>query len=181
MKRSTLIFFGILFAIAVVSCTDMNKTEHLASINDLSLQLDSIETILNENHVDSIAEKVLQTNGVELRIKRHYVSDTIDREFGRKMDRYKLMRRAMPKLGSMENKVVQSVNEERTALANLKTDIDNASGERDKYDEYIAFEKEKVNQIKVLLNDFVTKKVEVMQTYDEMHEEMYNYSMSLVK
>lgn len=181
MKRSILFFFGTFLAVAIVSCTDMKKTEHLASINDLNMQLDSIETILTENHVDSIAEKVLQTNGVELRIKRHYDVDTIDREFGQKMDRYKLMRRAMPKLGNMENKVVQSIKEERMALNNLKTDIENASGERNKYDEYITFETEKVAQIKVLLEEFVISKNEVMQTYDEIHQDMYNYSMSLIK
>jgi hypothetical protein len=69
----------------------------------------------------------------------------------------------------------------RNSLINLKSDIENNSGKREKYDEYIKFEQNKLNQISLLLKECVDGKQKIIDTYSKLHIELNQFSMELVK
>ena len=107
--------------------------------------------------------------------------DKVDMELGRKMDAYKRMRRALKPLGEAFKKVKKGIEEEREALKNLYSDIENGYGERAKYEEYLAFESDKITKISVLLNDYIEQKEVIFKTYSKLHDELYTFSMSLLE
>ena len=173
--------FFIAFSLLFVSCADLNKKKQLSEIKTLNNYLDSIHQIITEKRLDSISQMSRKSGDVELRIKNYLISDTINLELGKKMDAYKIMRKKCPSLNKDISELKALIKEEKVALKELKHDIDNASGRKDKYDEYISFEKNKVKKIKLLFNEFSKNKTYVFNTYKNLHEELYTFSISLIK
>lgn len=166
---------------SLIACSDIKKSDQLASIDKMNISLDSIEKVLFENEIDTIAALGVATNTVELRIKNNYNADTIDMELGKKMDAYKVMRRTLGPLGKSFSIIKNGIIAEKETLTNLKADIEKGNGERQKYDEFIQFEKGKVEQLRSLLDDYVARKEKTMKTFHELHSELNAFSMSLLK
>ncbi|MCJ8291771.1 MAG: hypothetical protein HRT58_18410 [Crocinitomicaceae bacterium] len=180
MKRSFVVLFGfcVLF---LTSCMDLETSKQLETIASLNQTLDSIETVFNEHPLDSIAKISLSAYGVENRIKKHYHSDTINMEFGRKMDAFKVMRRTLKPLRKSITLIPESIESERLKLKELKADIENGDGKREKYAEYITFEEVKVSQLRILLNEYIETRETSLNTYNDLYDELYDFSMSLLK
>lgn len=170
-------FLLLLPLLGLLSCTDLNKGKQISAIDGMNKTIDSIQTVLLENEIDTIAALQVATNTVELRIKNYYYADTIDMALGRKMDAYKVMRRSLGPLGRSYVTIKNGVIAERTALSNLKKDIENGDGDRKKYDEYVQFEQGKVDQLRSLLSEYVKEKNKTMKTFNELHQELYDFSM----
>lgn len=174
-------FFVILAAVLLSSCTDLKKGKQLETIEKMNSSLDSIQTVLFQHEIDTIAALGVAANTLELRIKNNYYADTIDMALGKKMDAYKVMRRTFGPLGRSFSVIKNGVVAEKEVLKNLKSDIENGYGERKKYDEYVKFEEGKVNQLRVLLNDYVTEKEKTMKTFFELHDELNAFSLELLE
>lgn len=175
------LFFFFTLIVLLGSCADLQKKEQLAKINGMNQRVDSLETELRKHTIDTITELKLSTSTVELRIKNNLFLDKVDLVLGRKMDAYKRMRRALNPLGAASKKVKDGINEERIALKNLYSDIENGYGERNKYEEYLAFESDKISKLVILINDYKQQKEVIFKTYSELHEELYTFSMSLLE
>jgi hypothetical protein len=98
----------------------------------------------------------------------------------KKLNEYKVMRRALGPLGAQFQKGKKSLGEERETLKKLRTDIENGSGEREKYGDYISFEREKVKKISILIDDYVKQKNKNMNTFLTLHPELNEFSLSLL-
>jgi hypothetical protein len=179
MKRS--ITFLLSFSILLFSCSDLKKDEQLKRISKLEKGLALIEKERLKNEIDTLAALKVATNAVEIRIKNYLVLDTINLVLGKKMDAYKIMRRNFKPLGKQNSQLKQAIREEQKSLKALKSDIDNGSGSRDKYESYILFEKNKVNQLQTLLDEYLRLKEETMATYRELHPELNQLSLDLVR
>jgi Mg2+ and Co2+ transporter CorA len=142
--------------------------------------VDSVETVLLENEIDTLSALITATVTLELRIKNNYFSDTIDMELGKKMDAFKRTRRRLGPLSNTFNSIRVGINEERDMLKKLKSDIENGNGDRKKYTEYVTFEQEKVDQMRSLLNAYVKEKKETMEIIDRIYPEMNAFSLSLL-
>lgn len=171
----------ILTALSLFSCTDLKKGKQLESIEKMNLALDSIQTVLFEHEIDTIAALGVAANTLELRIKNNYYADTIDMELGKKMDGFKVMRRTLGPLGRSYSVIKKNIVTEKETLKNLKTDIEKGNGERDKYDDYVKFEEGKVQQLRTLLKDYVTQKEKTMTNFFELYEELNTFSLELLK
>jgi hypothetical protein len=90
------------------------------------------------------------------------------------------MRRAIPKLRTNLFKLEKGIVELSKSLTLLRKDIENNSGIREKYDEYIKFEKNKYDQISILFKDFQTNQKKIIESYSALHLELYNFSMQLL-
>lgn len=180
MNRLFVAFVG-LCGLFLTSCIDLETSKQLETIASLNQTLDSIETVFNEHPFDSIS--IISTNAyaVENRIKKNYHSDTINMEFGRKMDAFKVMRRTFGPLTKSMKLIPESIELEKLKLKELKTDIENGDGKREKYAEYVTFEEVKVSQLRALLNDYVETKETAKKTYNDYYDELNDFSMSLLK
>src|SRR5574343_1794043 len=104
--------FLMITCLSLYACSSSNNEKHLKQIAKMNTALDSLEKIMLANEIDTIAALRIATNGVELRIKNNYYSDTIDMELGKKMDAYKVMRRELGPLSRSYTTVQTGISEE---------------------------------------------------------------------
>mgnify|MGYP000126520249 FL=1 len=174
------ILFVLLIGSLLTSCVDLEKSAQTEKIEAMNTTLDSIENVLNENVFDSLSSIQVNSYDVESRIKKHYVSDTINIELGRKMDAFKKMRKSLAPLGKARRAIESGIEEERISLKELLSDIEGSNGERAKYDENILYEKVKVNQLVALLTDYVLTKASASDTYEQHYEDLNEFSLNLL-
>lgn len=201
MKKIS-VFVLLITALIFAACGDLDKAKHLKAIAQMEKSLDSMDVVLKENRLDTLAGIQIAANTLITRIKTYYSSDTIDVELGKKMDQFKrIMRAIKPKKGRLQNKnrdttvivmadrsigngfsvVHTGVKEERLTLSVLKKDIENGNGRRDKYAEYIKFEQDKVHQLQVLLKAYIEHKNVTIKEFNEIYAELNAFSLELMK
>ncbi len=175
------IFLICLSFLVLASCSDVKKPSQLASIDEMSKTLEGIKSEAIANKVDSAHHISIEARETELRIKNNYFRDTIDLEFGYKMDQHKNMRRAMGEIDKMYAQVLTGCDEVTESLRQLRYDIENGDGERPKYGEYIAYEKEKFEKIVILSDEYLKSKKFAVDTYQSMAKEIDDFSWKLLK
>lgn len=161
------------------SCSDIKKDAQQAQVKNLNNKVSQIDREFKKIQIDTLSAIKSSTYQVETRIKKNYHSDTVDVVFGKKMDDYKRMRRILGQLGKSGAQLNQSIKEEKAQLIKLQSDIEQGFGKRELYNDYIRFEKNKVGQIGILLEDYKNVKHDFMNIYSELHVELLNYSMTL--
>jgi hypothetical protein len=169
-----LIIFSFLF-----SCSDIEKDRQVKKINGLTNSVEKLKIALTQNKISDVAEKKLGVYTVIKRIKSYYFTDTIDYQFAKKMNSYKAARKSLIILESDYEKIRLALREEKIALRKLKSDVLNGFGQREKYDEYIYFEKNKTKKIKILLDEYIYKKKEFAIAFDSLHPVLNDYSIRL--
>jgi hypothetical protein len=170
----------IVLILSLTACHDAQKKQHLKEVDALLAQIDSIEKTYKYEHADSIPIIIHNITNVELRIKNNYKTDTIDMVLAQKMDAYKRARKQLKPMGNVLSKVIEGSKEERIALEALRKDIESGAGERDKYAEYIAFERQKVQQINELLKEMLETQRKSFEAYYTYHEELDQFATSLL-
>jgi hypothetical protein len=173
--------FGILLVIFsfLFSCSDIEKDRQVKKINVLTNSVEKLNISLTQNKISDVPEKKLGVYTVIKRIKSYYFTDTIDYQFAKKMNSYKVARKSLIILDSDYEKIRIALREEKIALRKLKSDVINGFGQREKYDAYISFEKNKTKKIKSLLDEYIYKKKEFTIAFDSLHPVLNDYSIRL--
>ena len=173
--------FGILLVIFsfLFSCSDIEKDRQVKKINVLTNSVEKLKIALTQNKISNVPEKKLAVYTVIKRIKSYYFTDTIDYQFAKKMNSYKVVKKSLKNLDGDYEKIRIAVLEEKIALRKLKSDVLNGFGQREKYDEYISFEKNKTKKIKSLLDEYIYKKKEFTIAFDSLHPVLNDYSIRL--
>ena len=173
--------FGILLVIFsfLFSCSDIEKDRQVKKINGLTNSVEKLKITLTQNKISDVPEKKLAVYTVIKRIKSYYFTDTIDYQFAKKMNSYKAARKSLIILDSDYEKIRIALREEKITLRKLKSDVLNGFGQREKYDAYISFEKNKTKKIKSLLDKYIYKKKEFTIAFDSLHPVLNDYSIRL--
>ena len=173
--------FGILLVIFsfLFSCSDIEKDRQVKKINGLTKSVEKLKIALTQYKISNVPEKKLAVYTVIKRIKSYYFTDTIDYQFAKKMNSYKVVKKSLKNLDGDYEKIRIALREEKIALRKLKSDVLNGFGQREKYDEYISFEKNKTKKIKSLLDEYIYKKKEFTIAFDSLHPILNDYSMRL--
>ena len=181
LYKSLAMRFGILLVIFsfLFSCSDIEKDRQVKKINGLTNSVEKLKIALTQNKISKVPEKKLAVYTVIKRIKSYYFTDTIDYQFAKKMNSYKVVKKSLKNLDGDYEKIRIALREEKIALRKLKSDVLNGFGQREKYDEYISFEKNKTKKIKSLLDEYIYKKKEFTIAFDSLHPLLNDYSMRL--
>jgi len=181
LYKSLAMRFGILLVIFSIlfSCSDIEKDRQVKKINGLTKSVEKLKIALTQYKISNVPEKKLAVYTVIKRIKSYYFTDTIDYQFAKKMNSYKVVKTSLKNLDGDYEKIRIALREEKIALRKLKSDIINGFGQREKYDEYISFEKNKTKKIKILLDEYIYKKKEFAIAFDSLHPVLNDYSMRL--
>ena len=173
--------FGIILVIfsCLFSCSDIEKDRQVKKITELTNSVDKLNIALTQNKISGVPEKKLAVYTVIKRIKSYYFTDTIDYQFAKKMNSYKVVKKSLNNLDGDYEKIRIALREEKIALRKLKSDVLNGFGQREKYDEYISFEKNKTKKIKSQLDEYIYKKKEFTIAFDSLHPLLNDYSMRL--
>ena len=181
LYKSLAMRFGILLVVfsCLFSCSDIEKDRQVKKINVLTNSVEKLKIALTQNKISNVPEKKLAVYTVIKRIKSYYFTDTIDYQFAKKMNSYKVVKKSLKNLDGDYEKIRIALREEKIALRKLKSDIINGFGQREKYDDYISFEKNKTKKIKSLLDEYIYKKKEFTIAFDSLHPLLNDYSMRL--
>lgn len=173
-------FLLLLFIISFFwACSDIEKDRQVKKIIGLTNSVAKLKKELARNKISNIAEKKIAVYTVIKRIKSYYYIDTIDFQFAKKMDAYKQARKSLKNLGGDYEKIRTSLEEEKMCLTSLKSDVINGFGQRDMYNAHIRFEKNKIQQIKSLLNEYNSNKEQFTIAFDSLHPALNDYSIRL--
>jgi hypothetical protein len=173
------LFFLVAILVALFSCQNETQTIHLKQVDQLIKTTDSIRTVLIENKNDSIMYYISKVMDVEFRIRRSYNSDTINDTFARKLDEYKLVRKKLKPVLKMIGQLEAGTVEELATLQKLKQDIESGAGERLKYNDYLLFEQNKIDELKVILKEIIDVQEKQLAVFNRHHQELYDFSMTL--
>ena len=181
LYKSLAMRFGILLVVfsCLFSCSDIEKDRQVKKITELTNSVEKLKIALTQNKISNVPEKKLAVYTVIKRIKSYYFTDTIDYQFAKKMNSYKVVKKSLKNLDGDYEKIRIALREEKIALRKLKSDVLNGFGQREKYDEYISFEKNKTKKIKSLLDEYIYKKKEFTIAFDSLHPLLNDYSMRL--
>ncbi len=195
MLNKAPILLGILF-LTLVSCTDFDRKEQLKQIANMKQTVDSLQKNLEINRIDTLAGLRTAVMNLELRIRNNYTADTISLELGKKMAQYQTVKKFFvaekeeggeneslnsQTLGAAYLVVKNGLLQEQKTLDLLKSDIENGNGERNKYNEYLQFEQNKVKQLTILLDDYKKHKDKVLKMFFDVYNELDPFVKSLEK
>lgn len=168
-------FFIVLIGIiAFYSCNNENRGKYIKQIDSMSATLDSLKTIAydtTDQNTQSISQSVHETI---LKIKQNYKSDTIDLQLAEKIDAYKEIENALSINSGNLAKAKQAIPEVQQKIVDLKHDVENGINDRDKYQEFIDFEKSKIDDIENVLSYYIKTKIEYRERFDSLHPLMKN-------
>ncbi|WP_107038487.1 hypothetical protein [Brumimicrobium mesophilum] len=166
-------------SLTVTSCKNENKKELLSEIDKMENTLDSLETVANDTTRYGSKDIVTSVRETILKVKNNYMPDTIDYVLADQMNSYKEIRKAISKNSGNLAKAKQTIPEVKIKLDDLKHDIENGVNDRDKYEEFINYEKSKISEIKQVLSYYIETTALYYDRYDSLHPIIENIGDSL--
>lgn len=168
-------------SLTVTSCNNDNKNELLSEIDKMENTLDSLEAVANDTTRYRATDIDASVRETILKVKNNYVPDTIDYVLADQMNSYKEIRKAVSKNSGNLAKAKQSIPEVKQKLEDLKHDINNGINDRDKYQEFINYEKGKIQEIEHVLAYYVETTNKYYNRYDSLHPIIKRIGDSLVE
>jgi len=171
------------FMLLFFSCESAEKVKQMERLTKMIEQTDSLNRVFKKNKMDSIVEYQIAANTIMIRLKNNYKPTKVDMVFGEKVNEFKELQMLFVK-EKEENKrtltdqgmvISNSLREEKQALYNLKMDIEIGRGDKKKYDEFITFEQNKLNTIKVLLEQYLIRKNKYLPRFRKSLKELNDY------
>lgn len=158
----------ILFSLILLfsACNSSKEQKQAESLIKMIAQTDSLNQVLLQHKMDSLVEYQIAANGLMIRVRTRYIPKKVDLDFGRKVEEFRFLQKLVtckPKknkrsLSGEYSTILSSLLEEKKTLDLLKKDIENGRGKKDEYNEFIQFENDKINSIKVLLDEYIRRK-----------------------
>ncbi len=174
------VLFTFLVICLLFSCKNEQKTKHLQEINTMEKDLDSLSSVANDTTQRRPGSLNMNVEETIQKVKNNYLPDTINYSVAKMMNNYKEIKKAVMSNSGNLAKVKQSIPEVRQKVQDLKHDIENGVGEREKYEEYINFEKRKIADIKDVLNYYLETRNKFYNRYDSLHPIVTNFADSLL-
>jgi hypothetical protein len=172
------LFFPLLICL-LTGCHDVKKQQQLEDISGLLTDLDSMQQVYATHFNDTLPQLLLRVRLVERAIRESYTGDTINLELGRKLEAYRYIVQNLGPVAAFASQYSERSAEERTDLRQLRADIRAGSGDRSRYDKYIRLEKNKVSQLRVMLQSWLDTQEQCLANYRELHAEMQQYAQQL--
>jgi hypothetical protein len=178
MKKFILLLF---VSVLTFACVDFKRDQLLRKVAKMDRNLLVLVGKLKDDRMNDIASIKLNTIQTELRVKQNLHLDTIDMELAKKLDAYKVMRRSIKPMLQQYLKVKEGIKEEKRVLKQLRKDINEGRGERNRYAEYIRFERQKVSQLSSLTTEFLRAKEQFFKDYALLYPPIEAFSRTLLQ
>jgi len=178
MKKFILLLF---VSVLTFACVDFNRDQLLRKVAKMNQHLLDLEGKLKDPRMNDVSTIKVNTMQTELRVKQNLHLDTINMELAKKLDAYKVMRRSIKPMLQQYLNVKQGIEEEKRVLKQLRKDINEGRGERNRYAEYIRFERQKVSQLSSLTTEFLHAKEQFFKDYALLYPPIEAFSRTLLQ
>ena len=162
MNKLLIVFTLVSF---LTSCADINKEQQLKRIQQEQKRLDQLAEQIKDKRMDEVSSLKVNTMQTELKIKQHLHLDTINLDLAQQLDAYKLMRKSINPITKQLRQLRTGIKEEKTVLKLLAQDVELGRGERQRFDEFIKFEHNKVDQLAALTKEYLRAKAQLFEDY----------------
>ncbi|MBW7867078.1 MAG: hypothetical protein H3C31_02000 [Brumimicrobium sp.] len=169
-------FFFFFLAFSLISCKDKIKETYIIEIEKMVHSLDSLQEIsenFDKSQIDQMLEKIHLTLS---HIKSHENMDTISYVLASQYDTYKDIPTTISINSGNLAKVKVAIPEVKEKLEDLKHDIQNGINERDKYEEFLEFERNKVKEIETVLEYYTSINQKYILLYDSLQPIMEEFN-----
>lgn len=145
------------------------------SINELNLSKEK----LSNKIFDSIPTVVSEINTLKSDIRTFLKNDTLPLDIALKIDEINRIDIALQNIKANKIIALKDINAVIQNLNNLKTDIENGSGDRGKYKENIDIEKAKQKILVDAVESYINDCTNSIHTFNDTKEELISFSNEL--
>jgi len=173
--------FSVLFSLilCIVSCVDLSKKNQLTELTQLSKRVDSIQQEFELLKKDTISEIIYAMNQTSEKIKTNIGDDTLSLQIARKLDSYKKVYRKLTSIEAYDEKFLFGSQDIKNSIEKLSNDITKGSGDREKYDQFLSFERSKVLELEKLLSNVKKLQSESIETFQKIHPAIASFADQL--
>lgn len=176
------IFYACFLALLIISCKSKQREKQEKEVSVLIQKLNRLKDSVNANKMDSLLEMRLAATTLLIRVKTTYAPKKIDLVFGKTVENFKQLQRQLKEKKKNGNRnlpgdyvlINKLIQEEESALEKLKSDIQFGRGEKEKYDEYILFERQKMSTIVKLYQQYLKEKKIFIPKFHKGYKELEN-------
>ncbi|MCO5260305.1 MAG: hypothetical protein M9916_09195 [Crocinitomicaceae bacterium] len=161
------------------SCSDLKKGKQLKQVWLLQNSLDSLENNWNTEElttIDSIS--AICQNKIDS-ISHLYDDQYVSMELAIKLDQYKQCSQGLQELKRVQSFFPSIIKEKVQSLQQLEVDIQTGKGRREKYDEYIEFEKNELITINKQYKRYHFTKKKSLDNYSKSNEDVCDFLSEL--
>ena len=176
MLRVSILFSFILF---LVSCVDLSKKNQLTELTQLSKRVDSIQQEFELLKKDTISEIIYSMNQTSDKIKTNIGDDTLSLQIAGKLDSYKKVYRKLTSIEAYDEKFLFGSQDIKNSIEKLSNDITKGNGDREKYDQFLTFERSKVIELEKLLSNVKKLQSESIETFQKIHPAISSFADQL--
>src|SRR5690554_3686587 len=171
----------VIFCVFMVGCSNADKKEYISEIDQMQNTLDSLSSIANDTTKPDATSVIYSVRSTIANVKENYDLDTVDFDLSEKMNSYKEIKEIISKNAENLAKAKQAIPEVQQKLEDLKHDIEHGVNDRDKYKEYINYEKVKIEEIRSILSYYLEVMQEYYDRYDDLHPIIKSFGDSLME
>ncbi len=178
MKVVVSILSLILF---LFSCSDSELASKVDSIETLQSELEKQQTIIDTKlNSDTLNTLLKHLSLISNDLKKHYKGDTIPVELALKIDEYKRIHESLIDVPNITKELHQEIPLSAIRLKHLQYDIENAIGNREKYDDHLDQEEQIVNLIIAQVH-YCDSVVQKAQTIRKEHSDVIHHFIEQLK
>lgn len=165
------------------ACISPERQKKITRLTEMIEKADSLKRELIQNKIDSVVTYQSAANSFMIRLKNNYRPRKVDMVFGRKIDEFKelqmlFLREAEENKRTLSGEysfIMRSIEEVKTAMNFLKTDIEDGKGEKERYNEFIKNEQDKLNTIQEFLQHFIMRKKKYLPRFRSTLKELNDF------
>ncbi|WP_299207761.1 hypothetical protein [Brumimicrobium sp.] len=174
-------FIVLALGVSIASCSNAEKKSQIAEIETMEKTLDSLSLMVFDTTRMITTDIVMTVRETIAHVKENYMPDTIDYVLADKMNSYKEVRKVLSRNSGNIAKVKHAIPEVQEKLKDLKHDIEKGVNDRDKYQDYINYERNKVDEIKEVWSYYRETTDEYYKLFDSLHPVIKNLGDSLAR
>lgn len=159
----------ILFILALLSftsCVEVSGKEKVMEVESMIVQLDSLETRSRELSIENLSEITKWSDTLDAKIRKLF--KPVPFNIGKQIVTFTELKGELSIFNATDTLIEKRLIIQKSQLVNLKTDIENGSGSRGQYDQYISKEQANIKQIEGLINKRDSARIRIISNFNEL-------------
>lgn len=160
----------ILVTVLLTSCVEISNNEFLTEVDEMISKVDSLETKHRSAQISNLQAINNWSDSVDLKIRKLF--KPVPYDIGKKITAFAELRNNLEPFISSDSLIHNRLIRQKTQLVHLKSDIENGSGKRSLYNDYIAVEKSNLDTLSYLIHQRDSIGKRIILTFKELEDNL---------